>query len=147
MFNSAHDARATYAILRVAKCDLLVTSGRMERSSRTRTVTSAEIASIVSRSIKSSDCSDTGTRTVMPFNAAAGHSFCEAGIATYAPHEYGVYSNQQWIYIGGSENIEKSLYDHLHRQSEESDCILVADQRTSFLILVTKCGGRLGRQV
>ena len=63
----------------------------------------------------------------MPFDATTGHSFSEAGIATYAPREsgvYGIYSNQQWIYVGCSENIEKSLYAHLHRQSEESYCIL-----------------------
>jgi hypothetical protein len=63
----------------------------------------------------------------MPFNAAAGHPFSEAGVATYAPCEpgiYGIYSNQQWIYVGESQDIEKSLYAHLHRQSEESYCIL-----------------------
>ncbi len=63
----------------------------------------------------------------MAFNSNTGNSFSEAGIATYAPCEpgvYGIYSNQQWIYVGESENIEKSLYAHLHRQSEESYCIL-----------------------
>jgi len=64
----------------------------------------------------------------MPFSATTGNSFpSEAGIATYAPCEsgvYGIYSNQQWIYVGESQNIEKSLYAHLHRQSEESYCIL-----------------------
>ena len=63
----------------------------------------------------------------MPFNATTGHSFSEAGIATYAPRQsgvYGIYNNQQGIYVGESEDIEKSLYAHLHRQSEQSYCIL-----------------------
>lgn len=63
----------------------------------------------------------------MPFNAAAGYSFSEAGIATYAPREsgvYGIYNNNQWIFVGESEDIEKHLYAHLRRASEQSYCIL-----------------------
>lgn len=48
--------------------------------------------------------------------------FSEAGIASYAPREsgvYGIYNSKEWIYIGEAKDMEARLYEHLRLQSNQ----------------------------
>ena len=60
----------------------------------------------------------------------------ENGVATYAPRAsgvYGIYNNNQWIYVGEAQDMEARLYAHLRGESDQSPCIL--HRNPSFFIL------------
>lgn len=62
----------------------------------------------------------------MPFSTSTGFAFSEAGIASYAPREsgvYGIYNNSEWIYIGEGKDMEARLFEHARGQSDQSSRI------------------------
>ena len=58
----------------------------------------------------------------MPFENVLPHSFTATSIRSHAPSGPGVYgiSNaREWLLIGGSENIQGTLMDHLQKQETD----------------------------
>jgi hypothetical protein len=59
----------------------------------------------------------------LPWSNSSGYNFTETSIKTNAPQlsgVYGLYSNQTWIYIGESGNIQERLLQH---RGGDNECI------------------------
>lgn len=81
----------------------------------------------------------------MPFEQKFPRSFLASAVKEYAPALSGVYgiSNAgEWIYIGETDNIQATLFEHL----QESDTSLVKRQPTGFVFEVCARAERASRQ-
>lgn len=82
----------------------------------------------------------------MPFTDKTTYPFSEAGIAAYAPTVsgvYGIYNSDVWIYVGEAGDMEKRLYEHYRKQSDQSGRIW-AWKPTGFVF--EKVAGELARK-
>jgi len=81
----------------------------------------------------------------MPFAQLFPRSFSASSVREHAPTASGVYgiSNaREWIYIGETDNIQESLYEHLR----EFDASLPAKRPTGFVFEVCDRAKRPSRQ-
>jgi excinuclease UvrABC nuclease subunit len=63
----------------------------------------------------------------MGFNASAQGYFTAAGIIASAPRSsgvYGIFNENEWIYVGESADMETRLLEHVRGTSDQSGCIL-----------------------
>ena len=68
----------------------------------------------------------------MPFENSLAHAFRVGSIRAHAPAAGGVYgisNSREWIFIGGSENIQSALIGHLN----ERDSLLARSHPTGFV--------------
>jgi hypothetical protein len=97
----------------------------------------------------------------MPFNSKYVYTFTDASIRTYAPNAsgvYGLFTNNRWVYVGESRDIQARLLQHLNGDNAcingwnpssfifELVSVLYRVQRQNQLILelVPACNQRLG---
>jgi len=82
----------------------------------------------------------------MPFDQFTPRSLTLSSVRANAPAASGVYgiSNaREWIYIGGSDNIQAALLNHL----QEVDTAVMKRRPTGFVFEVCNSAGRPARQV
>jgi hypothetical protein len=57
----------------------------------------------------------------MAFEASPAYAFTDEGVREGAPEESGIYvifTAAHWVYIGGSDNIRRALFDHLNTPND-----------------------------
>jgi predicted GIY-YIG superfamily endonuclease len=88
----------------------------------------------------------------MPFNNREGHAYTERAVKAVAPAVSGVYgiyersaAQNDWIYVGETENIQKRLIEHLQAKGPEGQCIL-AHHPTGFTYDAVPADRRVARQ-
>ena len=65
-------------------------------------------------------------RIAVPFSDNRAYQFSETGIAGNAPIRsgvYGIFNSIAWIYVGEAGDMQKRLYEHYRKQSEQSSRI------------------------
>ena len=88
----------------------------------------------------------------MPFRQPYSHAYMERSVKASAPQVSGVYgiyarsaSQNDWIYVGESENIQKRLIEHLQGKGPEDQCIL-SHRPTGFTYEAVSADRRVARQ-